>query len=87
LPQGNRGADKLGGHITGNHDKCQHVDVEWLPGCAHRFEIFTTVVPQTELQAFSSYGLLDDVGVSVELVADCGADKVSTVPVEAVPDH
>jgi hypothetical protein len=63
------------------------VDVERLPGCAHRLEIFTAVVPQTELQALSSYGLLDDVGVSVELVADCGADKVGTVRVEAVLDH
>jgi hypothetical protein len=85
--RGNRGAGKLGGHITGNAGKSQNVDVERLPGCAHRLEIFTAVVPQTELQAFSSYGLLDDVGVSVELVADCGADKVGTVRVEAVLDH
>ena len=63
--RGNRGAGKLGGHITGNAGKSQHVDVECLPGCAHRFEILTAVVPQTELQAFSGYGLLDDVGVSV----------------------
>src|SRR6202011_5323848 len=85
--RGNRGAGKLWGHITGNAGKSQHVDVECLPGCTHRFEIFTAVVPQTELQAFSSYGLLDHVGVSVELVADGGADKVGTVRIEAVLDH
>jgi len=85
--RGNRGAGKLGRHIAGNAGKSQHVDVECLPGCAHRFEIFTAVVPQTELQAFSSYRLPDDVGVSVELVADGSADKVGTVRVKAVLDH
>ena len=50
--RGNRGASELGGHITGNAGKSQHVDVERLPGFAHRFEIFTAVVPQTEAPGF-----------------------------------
>src|SRR6266478_4152879 len=74
--RGNRGPGKLGGHITGNAGKSQNVDVECLPGCAHRLEIFTAVVPQTELHAFTSYGLLDAVAVSVALVPDRGAEKM-----------
>ena len=57
------------------------------PARTRRFEIFTAVVPQTEVQTLSDRGLLDHVGVSFELVADCGANEIGTVRVEALLHH
>src|SRR5918995_6431999 len=76
-----RGAGKLGRDIIGNAGKAQHMDVERLPGCTHRFEILAAVVPQTEVQTLVGYRALHRVGVSLELVANRGADEVSAVRV------
>src|SRR5437867_1676392 len=68
--RGNRGAGKLGGHITGNTGKSQHMDVECLTDCAHRFEIFTAIVPQTELQVDAFWVALHRSKVNWVLDAD-----------------
>jgi hypothetical protein len=78
-----RGAGKLGRDVMGNAGKTQHMDVERLAGCAHSFEILAAVVPQTEVQALAGYRPLHHcVGMSLELVADRGADEVGAVRIE-----
>src|SRR5919106_1990390 len=82
-----RGAGKLGRDVMGNAGKAQYMDVERLPGCTHRFEIIAAVVPQTEVQTLVGYRALHRVGVSLELVANRGADAVSAVRVEPLLHH
>src|SRR5947209_1399955 len=61
--------------------------MEHLPGRSCRFQILTAVVPQSEVQALSGRGLLRDIGVPVELIADCGADEIAPIRVESFLDH
>ena len=63
------------------------MNMEHLSGCTHRFEVFTAVVSQAEVQALSGYRQLDHISVAFELIADCGADEISTVRVEPLPHH
>ena len=48
----------------------QEMLVVILPGCTCGFKILTAVVPQSEVQALSRGGLLDDIGVPAELITD-----------------
>ena len=43
--------------------------------------------PQSEVQALSGRGLLDHVGVPVELIADGGPDEIGPIRVESLLDH
>ena len=52
-----------------------------------RLEIFTAVVSQPEVQVFPGRGLPDYVGMTFELVADGGPDKIGAVRVEPFLNH
>src|SRR6185437_13877100 len=78
---------KLGRNILGNAGQAQDMDVEPLPSCARRFEIFTAVMPQTEVKALAGYRLLDHIGVSFKLVSDRRSDEVGSVGVEPFMHH
>src|SRR4029078_1424686 len=51
------------------------------------FEIFPAKIPQTEVQAVPGRGLLDDICVAFELVADRCPDEISTVRIEPFLHH
>jgi hypothetical protein len=63
--------------------KTEDIDVQHLAGLPRRFEIGAGIVPQTEVQAFARRGLLDHVGVTLQLIADCRSDEVSAVRIES----
>jgi hypothetical protein len=58
-----------------------------LPGCTCGFKILTAVVPQSEVQALSRGGLLDDIGVPAELITDRGSDEIGPIRIESLLDH
>ena len=63
------------------------MDLQHLSGSTRRFEIFTAVVPQTEVQTLADRRLLDHVGVAFELIADCGSNEIGPVRVETLLHH
>src|SRR5882672_9902504 len=83
----NGGASKLGRNVLGDSGKAENIDVQHLTGPPHRFEVLAAVVPQTEVQTFSGRGLFDDVGVTLELIADCRSNEIGTVRVEPFLHH
>ncbi len=83
----NCGAGKLGCDVLGDTGKPQDVDVQHLTGTPRGFEIVAAKIPQTKIQTFSGRGLLDDVRVTFELVADCGSNEIGTVRVEPFLHH
>src|SRR5690349_5342183 len=85
--RGNRCARKLGCDVLSDGGKTEDVDVQHLTGAPHRFEILAAEAPQAEIQTFSGRGLLDDIGVTFELVADCGSNEIGAVRVEPFADH
>jgi hypothetical protein len=56
--------------------------VQHLARATRRFEIFAAEIPQTELQALAGRGLLDDVGMTFELVSDGRADEIGSVRIK-----
>jgi len=84
---GNGRASKLGRNVLGDAGKAQNIDVKHLTGPARRFEIISTVVSQTELQAFSGRGLFDYVCVAFELVTDRCSNEIGAVRIETVLHH
>src|ERR1700733_3689714 len=85
--RGDGGAGKIGRDILRNAGKTEDVDVQHLASLPGRFEIGAAVVPQTEVQTFARGGLLDDVGVAPELIADRRSDEVGAVRIEPVLNH
>src|SRR5260221_1337471 len=85
--RGDRRASELRRDIGGDTGEAKHLDVQHLSGCTHRFEVFSAVVPQTEVQTLSDRGLLDHVGVAFELVTDCGSNEIGPVRVKALLNH
>jgi hypothetical protein len=73
--------------IGGNRRQAQHMDLERLPGCPNRFQIFPAEMPQTEVEALARDRMLDDVVVPLKLISDRGADEVGSVRVKAFPHH
>ena len=65
----------------------KNVDVQHLAGAPRRFEILAAVIPQPEVQALSDRGLLDDVCVTFELVADGRPDEIGPVRIEPFLHH
>jgi hypothetical protein len=63
------------------------VDLQHVSGSAHRLEILTAVVPQTEVQTLAGRGLPDHLGVAFELIADCGSNEIGPVRVKALLYH
>jgi hypothetical protein len=61
--------------------------VQHLAGAPRRFEVFPAEMPQTEVQAVPGRGLLDDVGVPLELVADRRPDEIRPVRIEPLLHH
>jgi len=61
--------------------------MEHLSGATRRFQIFTTEMPQTELDFFSGDRLLDRVSMPFELIADGGADEVGAVREKPFLNH
>jgi hypothetical protein len=68
--RGDRGAGKVGRDVLRDTGQPQNIDVQHLTGSPRPFEILAAVIPQAEVQTLSSRGLLDDVYVTFELVAD-----------------
>jgi hypothetical protein len=58
--------------------------MQHLAGLPRRFEISARVIPQTEVQAFTGRGLLDHVGVPLELIADRRPDEIRAVRIEPI---
>ena len=77
------GAGEIGRDILRNAGKAEHVNVQHLAGSPRRFEIGAGVIPQTEVQAFARRGLLDHVGVTLELIADRGSDEIGAVRIKS----
>src|SRR5512142_847136 len=80
-------AGEIGRDVMRDACKAQNIDVQHLASLPRSFEVLAGVVPQAEVQAFASRGLLDHVGVALELVADCGSNEISAVGVEPVLHH
>src|SRR6478609_3343211 len=79
---GNRadgGAGEIGRDVVRDAGKAKHIDVQHLTGAPRRFEICARVIPEAEIQAFACGGLLDHVGVTLELIADRRADEIRAV--------
>ena len=55
------------------------MDMQHFSSATRRFQIFAAVVPQAEVQTLADRGLLDDVGVAFELIADCGSNEIGPV--------
>src|SRR5947209_8761249 len=73
--RGDGGACELGRDIGSNAGKAQHLDMQHLASRTRRVEVF------------AHRGLLDHVGVALELVADGGPDEIGPVRVETILDH
>ena len=87
---GNRadgGAGEIGRDVLRDTGKSKHIDVQHLAGSLRRFEIRARVIPEAEIQAFTGGRLLDDVGVTLELIADRRPDEIRAVRVEPVLHH
>jgi hypothetical protein len=80
-------ARELRGDIRCDSGEAQYIDLEHLSGAARRFEILPAIVPETEIQALSGRGLFDDLGMTFELVADCGSNEVGSVRIKALLNH
>ena len=63
------------------------MDVQHLSSCTRRFQIFAAVMTQTEVQTIPNRGLLDDVGVALDLVAYCGSNEIGPVREKAFLYH
>src|SRR3984885_4664619 len=85
--RGDGGAGEIGRDVLGNGREAQHVDMQHLAGLPRRFEIRARVIPQTEVQAFTGRGLVDYVGVPLELIADRRPDEIRAVRIESVLHH
>src|ERR1700742_3550853 len=85
--RGDGGAGEIGRDVLRDAGKTKHVDMQHLAGLPRRFEIRARVIPQTEVQAFTGCGLLDHVGVPLELVADRRPDEIRAVRIESVLHH
>jgi hypothetical protein len=85
--RGNGGPGEIDCDILRDTGKAEDIDVQHLAGLPRRFEIRASVVPQTEVQAFAGGGLLDHVGVTLELIADRGSDEIRAVRIKSVLHH
>ena len=61
--------------------------MQHLAGALRRFEILAAVIAQPEVQALPDRGLLDDVRVAFELVADSRPDEIGPVRIEPFLHH
>ena len=77
------GAGEIGRDILRDAGKTEDIDVQHLASLPRRFEICAGVVPQTEVQTFARGRLLDDVGVTLELIADRGSDEIGAVRIKS----
>jgi hypothetical protein len=85
--RGNGGAGEIGRDILRDAGKAEDVDVQHFAGPPRRFEIRASAGSQTEVQAFAGRGLLDDVGVTLELIANRRSDEIGAVRIKSVPHH
>src|SRR5215475_11275713 len=83
----NRRARKLGRDVRSNAGEAEHLELHRLAGGTDRLEVLAAVVPQAEVEPLPVGGLLDHVGVTLELVADRGPDEVGAVRIEAFLHH
>jgi hypothetical protein len=82
-----RGAGEFRRDIAGDASEAENLDVERCPGIASRLEILPRIVRQPELELSTRHRLTDCVVLPFELVSNGCADEVSTISVEAVPNH
>src|SRR5258707_8863694 len=85
--RGDRGTRELGSDVRSNAGETEHLDMQHLAGRTRRIEVLATIMPQPEVEIFPYGGLLDYIGVALELVADRGPDEISPVRVETVLNH
>jgi hypothetical protein len=70
-------AMRLRSHARSNSARL-HVRLQDPHGCS---------APQSEVQALSRGGLLDDIGVPAELITDRGSDEIGPIRIESLLDH
>src|SRR5829696_2286726 len=75
---------KLRWDVVGDGCQAKYPYLQRLAGLAHRLQVTASVVLQAEHQLLARHRLLDRLGVCIQLVADCRADEVGTVLVEAL---
>ena len=79
--RGNGGASKLWRDVLGDSRQTKHVDVQLLAGSTRRFEILAAEISKPEVQALPGRGVLDDICMAFELVADGRPDEIGPVRV------
>ena len=82
LDRGDGGAGQLGRDVLGDGGQPEHSDVQRLPGSLRGFQIFAAVMAQAQFDAFSRDGLLGCLRMSLDLVANGGADEVGAIDLE-----
>ena len=81
------GAGEFRRDIAGDGGEAENLDVERCPGIAGRLKILPRIVRQPELELSARHRLTDCLVLPFELVSNGRADEVSTISVEAVPNH
>ena len=79
LDRGNCRAGEFRRDIVGYAGETQHVDLERLPRRADLLQVLAREVPQAKIQGLAGNRLPGRLGMTLELVADCGADEVGAV--------
>ena len=63
------------------------MDFQHFSGSTRSFEIFATVMPQSEVQTLPDCRPLHHVGVAFELTADCRPNEIGPVRIETFLHH
>src|SRR4029079_16399435 len=71
----------------GDAGKAQNIDLQHLSRSPRGFEIYAAVVAKTEVKIFAGGRLLDHLGVTFELIADCCFNEIGAVRVEPFLHH
>jgi hypothetical protein len=82
-----RGTSELGRYICGDAGEAKDIDVQHFACVPGRFQIRERVISQTEIQPLPSRGLLDHIGMTIELVANGGPNEIGPVRVKPVTHH
>ena len=81
------GAGEFRRDIAGDASKAENLEVERRPRIAGRLKILSRVVRQPKFELPARHRWTDRVVLPFELVSNRCADEVSTISVEAVPNH
>ena len=73
---------QLWADILGNAGESEYADLEHLSGRTHTLQFSPREMAQPQHQGFAGDRLARQLGVALELVADCGTDEVGPVGIE-----